>query len=116
MHKPTYEDINNAALGIFARQIDLSKPLLLKETITRSFQAAEAFYEEMDIRVPSGNKQTEAAIQKLMNEGKSPIFIIKEVRAATGLGLKEAKDLLDTYRAKQKIEFDTNTKSWHAKF
>lgn len=116
MHKPTHEDINNAALGIFARQIDLTKPLLLKETIKQSFTAAEAFYEIMQDRAPTGSKKMEAEIQQGMNSNKGPIAIIKDLRVSTGLGLKEAKDIVDSYKKKQKITWDSNTKTWNAEF
>ncbi|HWP81999.1 MAG TPA: 50S ribosomal protein L7/L12 [Bacteroidota bacterium] len=43
---------------------------------------------------PAGEEKTEFAVV-LKNGGAQKINVIKVVRAATGLGLKEAKDLVD---------------------
>ncbi len=43
---------------------------------------------------PSAEEQTEFTVI-LKNAGANKIGVIKEVRALTGLGLKEAKDLVD---------------------
>jgi large subunit ribosomal protein L7/L12 len=43
---------------------------------------------------PAGEEQTEFTVI-LKNSGANKIGVIKEVRALTGLGLKEAKDLVD---------------------
>jgi large subunit ribosomal protein L7/L12 len=44
--------------------------------------------------VPAAEEQTEFAIG-LKSSGEKKINVIKEVRAITGLGLKEAKDLVE---------------------
>ena len=44
--------------------------------------------------VPAAEEQTEFTVI-LENAGESKINVIKEVRAITGLGLKEAKDLVE---------------------
>jgi large subunit ribosomal protein L7/L12 len=44
--------------------------------------------------VPAAEEQTEFAIV-LKSSGEKKINVIKEVRAITGLGLKEAKDLVE---------------------
>lgn len=44
--------------------------------------------------VPAAEEKTEFAVE-LKNSGAQKINVIKVVRAATGLGLKEAKDLVD---------------------
>ena len=43
---------------------------------------------------PAAEAQTEFTVM-LMEKGATAINVIKEVRAITGLGLKEAKDLVD---------------------
>ena len=43
---------------------------------------------------PAAEAQTEFTVV-LADKGASPINVIKEVRAITGLGLKEAKDLVE---------------------
>lgn len=43
---------------------------------------------------PAAEEKTEFAVE-LKNSGAQKINVIKVVRAATGLGLKEAKDLVD---------------------
>jgi large subunit ribosomal protein L7/L12 len=43
---------------------------------------------------PAAEAQTEFTVV-LTDKGASPINVIKEVRAITGLGLKEAKDLVE---------------------
>jgi large subunit ribosomal protein L7/L12 len=43
---------------------------------------------------PAAEAQTEFTVV-LSDKGASPINVIKEVRAITGLGLKEAKDLVE---------------------
>jgi len=43
---------------------------------------------------PAAEKKTEFTVV-LADKGASPINVIKEVRAITGLGLKEAKDLVE---------------------
>ena len=43
---------------------------------------------------PAAEEKTEFTVV-LSDKGASPINVIKEVRAITGLGLKEAKDLVD---------------------
>ena len=43
---------------------------------------------------PAAEAQTEFTVM-LMEKGATPINVIKEVRAITGLGLKEAKDLVE---------------------
>lgn len=43
---------------------------------------------------PAAEAQTEFTVV-LSDKGATPINVIKEVRAITGLGLKEAKDLVD---------------------
>ena len=43
---------------------------------------------------PAAEEKTEFTVV-LADKGASPINVIKEVRAITGLGLKEAKDLVD---------------------
>jgi large subunit ribosomal protein L7/L12 len=43
---------------------------------------------------PAAEEKTEFTVV-LTDKGASPINVIKEVRAITGLGLKEAKDLVD---------------------
>jgi large subunit ribosomal protein L7/L12 len=43
---------------------------------------------------PAAEEKTEFTVV-LVDKGASPINVIKEVRAITGLGLKEAKDLVE---------------------
>jgi large subunit ribosomal protein L7/L12 len=43
---------------------------------------------------PAAEEKTEFTVV-LADKGASPIHVIKEVRAITGLGLKEAKDLVE---------------------
>jgi large subunit ribosomal protein L7/L12 len=43
---------------------------------------------------PAAEEKTEFTVV-LMEKGATPINVIKEVRAITGLGLKEAKDLVE---------------------
>ena len=71
---------------------DLSKQLEEKWGVTALSQVAAA---------PAGGTATSAAEEKtdftvfLTSAGDKKINVIKEVRAITGLGLKEAKDLVE---------------------
>jgi large subunit ribosomal protein L7/L12 len=52
------------------------------------------------VSAPAGDASTESAVQTefsvvLSSAGASKIAVIKEVRVITGLGLKEAKDMVD---------------------
>lgn len=94
-------DVQNAALGIYCRQVDITSPLFFKEQAQRAFQAAEAFYQELDARKPDSSTSLTSLMDQLIKEGRNKIHIIKEVRAASGQGLKEAKDMVDDYVEKK---------------
>ena len=115
MPKWTEEDVNNAALGIYARQVDLNSPLLFPNIAQRSFRAATMFYEEMDKRTPKVEDVATDVIRLNINKGLGKIGIIKEVRAATGQGLKEAKETVDKYILEKGYSWDGTQSQWYEK-
>ena len=70
---------------------DLSKMLEEKWGVSAAAPVAAA---AATAEVAAAVEQTESDVI-LTNSGASKINVIKEVRAITGLGLKEAKDLVD---------------------
>lgn len=112
MPKPTNDDINNTALGIFARHVNLKEPLFIKEAVRLSFIAAEAFYKEIESRIPNTSTVVTEQIDYLIKKHENRITIIKEVRNITGLGLKEAKDLIDEYTDKEGFVWNNSTRIW----
>jgi large subunit ribosomal protein L7/L12 len=67
---------------------DLSKQLEEKWGVTAAVAAAPA------AATPAGEEKSEFSVF-LASAGDKKINVIKEVRAITGLGLKEAKDLVE---------------------
>jgi len=71
---------------------DLAK--MLEEKWGVSAAAAVAVAAAPGAAAPAAEEQTEFTVN-LTNSGASKVNVIKVVRAVTGLGLKEAKDLVD---------------------
>ena len=65
--------------------------------VAEMFIQARRQYIEAQIAVKKVRDLTLTDYEKRLVDGDKKIFAIKEIRQRTGLGLKEAKDLVDAY-------------------
>lgn len=95
------DGIKELAAQIYLKHVDIDRPLLHKDVVVRSLNAAKTFHEHFDSfeeEIWSGAQR--AAIRsayKVYQDGQT-IQAIKQYRAAFGVGLKEAKDIVDEWR------------------
>jgi large subunit ribosomal protein L7/L12 len=104
MHIYREEKLHMSAVGEIVERIEkltLLEAVELKKALEEKFGVTAAAPVMMGGVVPSGGTAAAAVEEKteftvmLKEAGPQKINVIKVVRAATGLGLKEAKDLVD---------------------
>jgi len=81
--------------GMNALQLaDLKKAIETTFGVTAAAPAAAAAAPAAGVAAPAAEEKTSFKVE-LVETGANKINVIKEVRAITGLGLKEAKDLVE---------------------
>jgi len=89
------EEILDAIAGMTVLDLsDLIKQMEDKFGVSAAAAAVAAAPAAAAAAAPAAEEQTEFTVM-LLGAGEKKVEVIKVVRAATGLGLKEAKDLVD---------------------
>jgi large subunit ribosomal protein L7/L12 len=89
------EEILDAIAGMSVLELsELIKQMEDKFGVSAAAAAVAAAPAAAGAAAPAAEEQTEFTVM-LLGAGEKKVEVIKVVRAATGLGLKEAKDLVD---------------------
>ncbi|MCD6673265.1 MAG: 50S ribosomal protein L7/L12 [Burkholderiaceae bacterium] len=89
------EEILDAIAGMTVLELsELIKQMEDKFGVSAAAAAVAAAPAAAAAAAPAAEEQTEFTVM-LLGAGEKKVEVIKVVRAATGLGLKEAKDLVD---------------------
>jgi len=91
----TKVEILDAIAGMTVLELsELIKEMEVKFGVSAAAAAVAVAAPAAGAAAPAAEEQTEFTVM-LMAAGEKKVEVIKVVRAATGLGLKEAKDLVD---------------------